>query len=145
MNESWDPNRCNDRSGFFFSHDGSYPPVETCCLCQKPICDEHTRVDVAGQSVCVSCAKQTAGESVPGQQPAPSYRTRSGVGHHDPYFYGSHYYGGYGYYGPGYWGHSSYQHATHNDASDFTAGDSQSVSAEADGGDEAFESDMSES
>ena len=145
MNESWDPNRCNDRSGFLFSHDCSYPNVDACSLCARPICDEHTRVNAEGQSVCVSCAKQAASQSGHGREPAPRRRTRSGSSDHDPYFYGSHHYGGYGYYGVGYWGHSSYQHATHGDDANFTAGDSQSLSAEAEGGDEVFESDMSES
>ena len=128
---NWDSLRCNDRSGFLFSHDCDYPPVNLCMTCGRPICDEHTRYDSASQTICVTCAKQSSNQD-PNNAPSND----------DPYFYGQRHYRGYGHYGPGYWGHHSYVEATSHHDGGFTAGDSQALGDEDDA---TFESDMSES
>ncbi len=138
----WVQGRCNDRSGFLFSHECGNPPVAECGVCQRPICEKHRREGDSG-SACVTCAKQelrSAGRS----QGATGRR----YGHHgsyhddDPYFYSGYRYRGYGHYGHGYWGYGSYHRASHRDDADLTAADAAALGAE---GDEGFETDMSES
>lgn len=137
--QQWDPNRCNDRAGFLFSHQCPYPPVNECRQCGRPICDDHTRYNEASEPVCVTCSKSAVTGKPQRQRPGDS-RTDY---YDDPYFYGHTHYTGYGYYGPGYWGHRSYHSASSGDHRNFTAGDSE-VLAEAED-DATFERDMSES
>lgn len=132
--QTWDPNCCNDKSGFLFSHACWNPPTGECSHCGKPICDDHTKW-ANDQPFCASCVKREIQRS-----------QRQGVHHghdyHDPYFYGSHHYPGYGYYRPGYWGYSTYHHHTRHDPHDFTEADAESLAQETD---EDFETEMDES
>jgi len=151
MNESsesnWDPQRCNEKSGFLFDHVCGGGAMVSCTRCSKPVCNDHFREDEAGEPVCIACAKQelkTLGRD--------QNTRKRGYGRHshwhdeDPYFYGGYHYAGWGHYGDGYWGHSNYRSATSGDEADFTEADSGALAA-ADMHDDAadFESDMSES
>ncbi|MCP4175389.1 MAG: hypothetical protein GY758_31965 [Fuerstiella sp.] len=130
MAKDWDPGNCNEKSGFLFSHECFQPPVDSCNMCSKPVCQEHSHSDGAAV-VCTSCAKKDQQRV---HERGGSRRGRSRYyDDHDPYFYGGYYYGS-GYHDGYYGGHS--------DPLDFTEADSASLETE---GDEQFESDMSAS
>lgn len=137
-NQHFDPNRCNETSGFLFSHDCDRRPIKKCDQCMKPICEEHTCEFAMPEetALCTSCAKSK-------QQPNQTAGGRGGNSRHhrddhdtyDPYFYGGYYYGS-GYH------HGGYMSASRSDPNDFTEADSQSLVGDPS---EGFESDMSES
>lgn len=136
MSESWDESRCNDRSGFLFSHDCLQMPANHCSVCQRPICEDHTRYDAEQLPQCVTCAKQRPPETSENDDLNPSgsgYR-QSSWGASDPYFYAGHHYSG--------WGRHRGHATPASDPNDFTAGDAMSLNDD-DSGD--FESNLSES
>jgi hypothetical protein len=138
----WQQGKCNDRSGFLFNHECVHAPIGTCSVCQRPICEKHSRDGDTGPT-CVDCAKKELRQAGRSQG-----STRRRYGSHrryyddDPYFYSGYHYGGYGYYGRGYWGHRSYDSASRGDEADLTDADAAALGAEAA---EGFESDMSAS
>ena len=135
--KEWQPDKCNEKAGFLFSHECDRPPSAKCTHCTKPICKKHTTRRQDGVTLlCTACTKKAAAEDPGGSH---SYS------HDDPYYYGSHYYGD-RYYDDRYDRRSSYDDrystSRRNDPQDFTEADSESLVAEADGD---FENDMSES
>jgi hypothetical protein len=140
MANQWDQGRCNEKSGFLFSHACSRPPNVTCDVCQKPICGDHVH-QAGADALCTSCVKKR--QSRRGNQSGRSHRSHYDDHYYDddPYFYGGYYYG-HSYYGHNY--HSTgHNHPTaHNDPNDFTEADAESLAAEHD---DDFENDMSES
>ena len=140
---NWDPNRCNETSGFLFDHACTAGPVTNCARCGRPVCNDHVRDGEDGGPICITCAKVELKELGRSQQTrGRTYGRHSHWRDDDPYFYGGYHYYGWGFYGDGYWGHRSYRHAMHSDSADFTEADS---SALYDGDATDFESDMSES
>lgn len=134
----FDPNRCNETSGFLFSHACERRSVKKCTQCMKPICEEHSSEFASPEEtvLCTSCAKARIPEKDKGNSRGRGGSSRNDRYHdHDPYFYGGYYYGS-GYHSGGYM--SSSRHDPH----DFTEADSQSLVGDSD---EGFESDMSES
>ena len=127
--------KCEERSGFLFSHQCHEPVSERCTKCSKDICQAHAHPE-AGGLICSSCAKGTSRR----EQRA---NRRSGRGHDrhhrdryyndSPFLYGGAYYGGYGYYGHGYWG------SRHMHRNDFTEADGENLSG---GATEGFEDDV---
>ena len=128
MNEQWDRNFCNEKSGFLFSHACDRPASVSCGHCDKPVCGDHLH-SVEGQSVCTSCAKR--------QKSQAGNRTNRHYDRYDddPYFYGGYYYGS-GFHSFG------YRSASQHDPHDFTEADSESLLSDHEDG---FENDMSES
>ncbi len=141
MAKEWDLGRCNDKSGFLFSHTCFRPQEYICETCQKPVCEDHI-VQLDANFFCTTCVKKKQTKKS-GHQ---SGHRRNDVydDYHDPYFYGGYYYG-HGYYGHGYYGHHHGYHShssSHHDPNDFTEADAESLVDEAD---DDFENDMSES
>ena len=135
--QQWEPGICNERSGFLFSHGCDRPVSQSCDLCQKPVCHDHSHLRETG-TICKACAKLDMKQhKVHGERRVQ----RDNDWDNDPYFYSGYYYNGYGYYGPGYWGHSHHHRAMH-DSNDFSEADGESVMR---AGDEDFEGDMGES
>ena len=131
--KEWQPDICNEKAGFLFSHACDRQPAANCGTCDKPICKKHTTRRRDGVTLlCTTCTKEAGAED-----------TGRGSSYYDddPYYYGSHYYGDH-YYDDRYDRRSSYSESRRNDPRDFTEADSESLVAEADGD---FENDMSES
>ena len=131
MPKSWDEKKCNEKSGFLFSHKCYLMPTQRCSRCQKPICNQHSH-DASGRGneiYCTTCAKRSEADSHTGH-----HQTRSD----DPYFYGGYHYGS-GYHD------GAWLHAT--DPNDFTEADAESLTGQEAASDfeESFENDMSES
>lgn len=137
MQQDWQPAECNERSGFLFKHRCDRRPIDSCAVCQKPVCADHSHDRDEGL-VCTSCAKSKLQ-----RQRGQRRYNRDRHYYNDPYFYGGYHYNGYGHYGHGYWGHRNYESRHHNDPNDFTEADGASMAYENEG--EDFESDMGES
>ena len=131
MPKSWDEKKCNEKSGFLFSHKCELLPMQRCSRCQKPICNQHSHEDTGrGTSIfCTTCIKKFEADNH-----TDHHRHR----HDDPYFYGGYHYGSDYYDGAS-------QSVT--DPNDFTDADAESLSAQLASNDfeESFENDMSES
>ncbi len=144
MSETWDESRCNDRSGFLFSHDCLQMPSGRCAQCERPICEDHSQPSDESGVWCKTCAKQLLQSSGSSSSTTNRrYQERQGWSQDDPYFYGGYHYAGWGYYGPGYWGHRTYQSTRNHDPHDFTEADSESLRDDDEPAE--FEKDMSES
>lgn len=137
MAKEWQQGICNEQSGFLFNHDCDKPPVASCDMCDRPICESHSHKDGAAVG-CTSCVKKEKERTRRYEDTGRS--GWDGRDHdYDPYFYSGYYYG-YGYHhGFGY-DHGIGMH--HHDPFDFTEADAAGLTED---GDDEFESDMSAS
>ncbi len=126
--DTWDTSRCNETSGFLFSHECYMVPHETCQRCQKPICLEHAHEN-GDSKVCTSCAKKRRSR----QRGSAQRQTHFDDTDYDPYFYHGFYYG---------YGHHRSPDSVSHDPFDFTEADASGLAGDMDGG---FENDMSAS
>ena len=129
---AWLAGQCCDKSGFLFKHACDREPIDHCCFCGRPICQEHAvvRDDRVMCSTCLS--KRLRGVSRGGGRSV----------HEDwPYIYGPWHYSGYDY-GRSSHAHESYSHASASDPNDFTEADGESLRTS---GNDAFETDLTES
>lgn len=139
--QQWDPNICNDRSGFLFNHACDQFPTVQCVRCVRPICNDHAKPSAEG-TICTTCAKSERKEAGKFQKTGRRYRRHDDYDD-DPYFYGQSHYPHYGNYGRGRWGFG-YYHWVHN--SDFTEADAESMmQPDVVDFDNDFEADMGES
>lgn len=135
MSDTWTMGMCNEKSGFLFRHECQQYPQNVCALCNKPICEEHTRL-VEGQNLCPDCERKKTGNQASPNDPNRRYRD-------DPYYHSSTYYYGYGSSGMRRRNDvDTHRSGQAGDPNDFHAGDAESLRAE---GDEEFETDMNES
>lgn len=134
MPKEWEPGRCNEKSGFLFSHGCFRYQDRICDRCQKPICEDHTH-QAEAETFCTSCLKKARTKKARTKQ---ARRGNYDDRHDDsPYFYGGYHYG-YSYF------HTQDHHSSSmaHDPADFTEADAESLELEAAGD---FENDMSES